>query len=389
MMYKIVKDFPNDLVYKEVEPCVSLYQTTHRHGPENKGDPIVFRHLIQQIEESLAQKYKKTDVKPIMDFFSEIKDDPAFWMHTLDGMAILANQNECIVYLLDSPVENLALVAERFHIRPLIQYFQTAQTYCLLGLGSNSISLFEGNRYGMKEIELGDKIAKEIEELNGEEHADGFLTHGRYGGTDGIATFHGHGGRKDAIGKDLERFFRYVDKTVLENFSKTRKVPLILVSLEEHQGEFRKLSNNPYLVPEGVELSYEALDLDQIAKKAWEIMEPLVLKKTQVLVDRYQNAKMNALGTDDLVEVARAVFENNVETLLVEADRIVPGRFDAQTGKLELGSIDHPEFGDVTDLVVTAVMKNKGDVVVLPLEGMPTNTGIAAIFRYASETKRA
>ncbi len=381
-MYEMVKDFPNEIIYKEVEPCVSLYQTTHRHGPENKKDRIVFKQLVQQIEESLKQKYEKSEVQQIMNPFSRLKDDPGFWMHTLDGMAMLASRDECIVYLLSSPVENLAIVSGSFHIKPLIRYFQAANTYCLLGLGSNSISLFEGNRYGVKEIELGEEIANEIAEMNVEEHADGFLTHGSYGGAEGVAMFHGHGGRKDAIEKDLERFFRYVDKTVMEKFSKQMKVPLILVSLEEHQGAFRKISNNPYLLQQGIALSYESLDLDQITKKAWDIMEPYFLNKTQKLADRYNNAKANALGSDVLLEVARAVFEGRVETLLVEADRIMPGRFDASTGKLEFGNIDDPECGDIIDYIVKAVMKDKGEVVVLPPEMMPTKTGLAAIFRY-------
>ena len=381
-MYEIVKDFPNEIIYKEVEPCVSLYQTTHRFGPENKKDRIVFKHLVQQIEDSLTQKYEKAEIQNIMNPFYQLKDDLGFWMHTLDGLAILASRDECIIYLLNSPVESLAIVAGSFHIKPLIRYFQAANTYSLLGLGSNSFSMFEGNRYGVKELELGDEIKKEIEELNGEEHADGFLTHGRYGGDDGIAMFHGHGGRKDAIGKDLERFFRYVDKTVLENFSKSRKVPLILVSLEEHQSEFRKISNNPYLLQEGIAISYESQDLEQITKKAWEIMEPLFIEKTRMLVERYQNAKANALGSDVLLEVARAVFEGRVETILVEADRIIPGRFDASTGKLEFGNLDNPECGDIIDYIVKAVLRNSGEVVVIPLEQMPTETGLAAIFRF-------
>lgn len=194
--------------------------------------------------------------------------------------------------------------------------------------------------------------------------------------------FHGHGGRKDAIGKDLERFFRYVDRTVLEKFSKSMKVPLILVSLEEHQGEFRKISNNPYLVADGVELSYESMDLEQITKKAWDIMEPLFLNKTQAQIERYHNAKANALGSDLLHDVARAVFEGRVETIFVEADRIIPGRYDAKTGKLEYIGIEGAEIGDIIDHMVTAVLKNKGEVVVLPKERMPAETGLAAIFRF-------
>lgn len=383
-MYKIVQEFPDERMNQAAGPCVSLYQTTHRHGPENKSDHIVFSHWMQQIEESLGQKYPDVDAKPILDFFREIKDDSGFWMHTLDGMAILANPDECIVYLLNCPVEDFVLVADGFHTRPLIQYVQTASTYCLLGLGSNNFSLFEGNRFGMKQVELGETIENEIKEWDEEEHADGFLTHGRYGGADGIATFHGHGGRKDAIGKDQERFFRYVDKTILENFSKPTKTPLILLSLEEHQSEFRKISNNPYLLQEGIETSYDSLDLEQITQKAWEIMEPIFAKKVQLLADRFRSATANGLGSYLPLKVAHAVSENNVETLLVEADRIIPGRFDAQTGHLTLGDGDPSERGDIIDQIVALVLLNKGEVVVLSPEEMPTSTGLAAIFRYES-----
>ena len=37
-------------------PCVSLYQPTHRHHPDNKQDPIRFRNLVDGAEASLRQK---------------------------------------------------------------------------------------------------------------------------------------------------------------------------------------------------------------------------------------------------------------------------------------------------------------------------------------------
>ena len=59
MMYKIVKVFPNDIIFEDSEPCISMYQSTHRYSPENKQDPIVFKNLIREIENSLKQTYKK------------------------------------------------------------------------------------------------------------------------------------------------------------------------------------------------------------------------------------------------------------------------------------------------------------------------------------------
>lgn len=381
-MYRVATEFPDDIIFSEAKTCISLYQTTHRFAPENQKDAIVFKHLLQQLEDSLEPSLSKEDLKSIMEPLNALKEDAPFWQNTMDGLAVLATQDDCVVYFLNATVESVAIVAESFHLKPLIHYFQSAQPYHLLGLSSTHFSLYEGNRYGIKELEIDADIPRSMEEVLGEEHPEGFLTHGRYGGNDGIATFHGHGGRKDAIDKDIEKFFRYVDHTVLERYSKPMKLPLILVSLTEHQSMFRKISSNAYLVADGIEVSYESLDLNQLADQAWEQMEPIYQKKDLESIDRYQNAKSNHTGSDRRIDVARAAFEGRIATLFVEADKSIPGKFNTESGKLEFGSTDNPERGDLVDQIVNAVWKNKGEVIVLPTNRMPGETGLAAIFRF-------
>lgn len=381
-MYRKGKDFPDDIIFTGAKTCISLYQNTHRFAPENQKDVIEFRHLLQQVENALEPMLSKEDLKAIMEPLNELKEDIPFWRNTLDGLAVLAVQGKCVVYLLNSPVENIAVVGENFLLKPLIRYFQSAHPYHLLGLSSTRFSLYEGNRYGIKELEMDDDIPRSMEEVLGEEHPEGFLTHGRYGGSDGIATFHGHGGRKDAIDKDIEKFFRYVDRTVLEHYSKPIKLPLILISLTEHQSMFRKISNNPYLLPDGIEVSYESTDVSELADKAWERMEPVYQQKELESVDRYQNAKSNHTGSDRLIDVARAAYEGRIEILFVEADKSVPGKFNTESSKLEFGSTGNPECGEVIDQIINAVWKHKGEVIVLPTGRMPSETGLAAIFRF-------
>jgi hypothetical protein len=48
-------------------PCLSLYQPTHRHHPDNQQDPIRFRNLVKGMEESLRQKYPKVEVHPLLE----------------------------------------------------------------------------------------------------------------------------------------------------------------------------------------------------------------------------------------------------------------------------------------------------------------------------------
>ena len=382
MMYEIVKEFPNDIIFEKVDPCISLYQPTHRYSPENKQDPIVFKNLIREIENSLKQKYQKNDLNSAMKPFYQIEEEKGFWNNTLDGLAIFANPNKCIVYKLHRPVQELIVVADSFHIKPLVRVFQSVDKYHLLGLSTNDFTLYEGNRDGFEEIEVDPEAHRTMEEVLGKQHTDSFLTHGSYGDTGGPAMYHGHGGKKDEIEKDIEKFFRYVDRFVLENYSKPSKLPLILVSLKEHHNIFKKISHNSYLMEEGIKGSYNSFEMEHLTEKAWEIIEPIYLEKTQNLVNSFENAKANSSGSDDLVQITSAAFENRVETILIESDKIIPGKIDYNTGKIELWNIKDPDFDDVLDDLAELVLKKRGEVVVLPKERMPSDKGVAAIYRY-------
>ena len=80
--------------------------------------------------------------------FNTLLEDRTFWNNTTDGLAILANEDKCIIYKLQLPVKELSAVGERFHIKPLLRYFQSADRYHLLGLDRQQFVLYEGNRYG-------------------------------------------------------------------------------------------------------------------------------------------------------------------------------------------------------------------------------------------------
>ena len=133
---------------------------------------------------------------------------------------------------------------------------------------------------------------------------------------------------------------------------------------------------------EGIKGSYDSFEMEQLTKKAWEIIEPIYLEKTQNLVNSFENAKANSSGSDDLVQITSAAFENRVETLLIESDKIIPGKIDYNTGKIELGNIEDPDFDDVLDDLAELVLKKGGEVVILPKERMPSDKGVAAIYRY-------
>ena len=382
MLYEIVNDFPNEIIYEEEGPFISLYQETHRHKPENRQDLIRFKNLVDEIKDSLKKEYPKEDSKSIMKPFDEIANDRAFWNNSTEGLAILASKNRCVVYKLPRTVEEVSIVANSFYVKPLIRNFQSAERYHVLGLDRENFRLFEGNRYGFEEIKFPEDDPITKEEVLGEELTEPHLSPGAYGGTSGTPMFHGHGSRKEEIEIDAQRYFRYVDKYIMDNYSNKVKIPLILATLDEHYGWFKNLSNNPHLYEKAIRKDYRELSAEEIREEAWNVVEPYYLGKTEELVERYNFGRSKFLGSDDVAEIARASVENRIDALMVESGKIIPGIVNKKTGEIESGDMHHPMIGDLLNSITQIVVRNKGEVVVLPKERMPSETGLAAVYRF-------
>ena len=366
-------------------PCLSLYQPTHRHYPDNQQDPIRFGNLVKALETSLLRGLSKDAVRPLLEPFLALAGNRAFWSHALDGLAVLAAKGVFRVYKLQRPVPELAVVADNFHTKPLLRIVQSADRYQVLGLNRKEIRLFEGNRDALDEIEPDPGVPRTIAEVPGKEPTEPQLTVAAYGGIgEGhVAMRHGHGSRKSQIDIEAERFFRAVDRGILEHHSQPSGLPLILAALPEHHPMFHAVSHSPFLMDEGIDVHPDALSsVDELRERAWRVIEPRYLARWAALVEEFGNARSKGLGEHRLAEVAKAVVGGRVATLLIEARREIPGRIHAATGEIEFGDLAHPQMDDVLDDLGTLARKMGGHVVVFPAERMPVTSGVAAIYRY-------
>ena len=366
-------------------PCLSLYQPTHRHYPDNQQDPIRFGNLVKALETSLLQQFSKDEILPLLKPFLALADDRAFWNQTLDGLAVLAAQGIFRVYTLQRPVAELAVVADSFHTKPLVRILQSADRYQVLGLNRKEIKLFEGNRDALDEIEPAQGVPRTITQALGDELTEPHRTVASYGGVGKghSPMHHGHGGKKPELDIDAERFFRAVDRGVLEHHSQPSGLPLILAALPEYHHMFHEVSNNPFLIDESIDIHPDALSTtDELRQRAWQLIEPHYLARLAALVEEFGNARSKGLGDDELAQVGKAVVGGRVATLLIEARREIPGRINTATGDIEFDDLAHPEVDDVLDDLGALALKMGGQVVIVPSERMPTKTGIAAIYRY-------
>jgi hypothetical protein len=367
------------LLDKHGPPCISLYQFTHRHHPDSLQDPIRYRNLLRQMEGSLRQKYQKRDVHSLLEKFQPLSHDGEFWNHRTDGLAMLAAPDMFEVFELQRPVQENLIVADTFYLKPLLRISQSADRFQVLCLTRDRALLYEGNRDALDPVELIDTPGTVIEALGTERTEQHQSVRSASGQT---PIYHGVGQKKEEVDRDRDRFFRAVDRGVMENHSKPSGLPLMLVAMKEYHTPFRNLSRNPHLLTMGVDVDPGAIGLEELRALTWEQMEPLYLERLALLVREFEVARTRQLGFDDLAEVASATVAGRVQTLLVEADRQIPGRVDMPTGQIQRGVLNDPEVGDVLSDLAGAVLRMKGQVVVVPKERMPTDTGVAATCRF-------
>lgn len=385
-MQSLSKEILFDLIRERQGPCLSLYQNTHRHHPDNAQDPIRFANLIKQLEVSLQQHPADQRSELLQPFYS-LRDDTDFWNHTLDGLVVLSAPGDFRILKLHRPVVDFAVVADTWHVKPLFRLHQTTDSFQVLCLTREWVRLYEGNRDVLDEVELAEGVPHSITDALGDELTEPYQKVSTYGmgpsGRGGSDMRHSHGGKKDEVDKDTERFFRVVDKAILEHHSRASGLPLVLVTLPEYQGIFRGLTHNPLLHKDGVPLDPGALNSEQLRQNAWTVIEPGLQQNVRQLIERFQDVSTKGLGSEELEETMNAAADGRVDMLLVDADKHVPGRLDLASRKVvHEDSFDDPTVGDVLDDMVELVLRQGGKAMIVPKSVMPTQSGIAAIYRY-------
>jgi hypothetical protein len=377
-------DILRDLLADERPPCISLYQPTHRSFPERQQNPIRYRNLLRQMRASLAERYSAREVKSVVDQFDELADDEGFWLRRTDGLAILACANRFEIFELPRAVRELVMVADSFHVKPLLRIVQSADRYHVLALNRKEVRLYEGNRDALDRVEL-EHVPATITAALGEELTEpyqGFHGVGPYHAARGNAGIHhGRGQKKDDVDLDMERFFRAVDRGILEHYSRRTGLPLLLAGLPQNVAGFRAVTHNPHVLDAAIEIDPDSLSLGELRSHAWQEVEPAYLKRLAELTDSYNLNRSRGLGAEDPAAIAEAALTGRVGTLLIDADRIVPGTIDA-TGRIELRPMADPRADDVLDDLAETVVRMKGEAIVVPTRRMPSRTGVAAIYRF-------
>lgn len=373
-------------------PCVSIFMPTHKAGPDTRQDPIRFKNLMKKAEERLIEDengFDHTDAVRLLEPAQDL-DDEHFWRHQDTGLALFIAPGFFRYYRLPLEFEEVVVVSDRFHLKPLIPLLNGDGRFYLLDLSQEGIKLFEGTRYSIKEVDVENIPPTLSEALQYDWRDKGvqYRINTSKGGTSNpfqkAGSFHGQGSPEtDDISQNILQYFHIVDKGVFD-YLNGEQAPLVLAGVEYLLPIYKEANTYPHLLEEGITGNQKISTPEELHEQAWAIVEPHFLQAEQEATERYREFSGNNQdqASDDLKEVVKAAYYQRIDSLFVAVGQQQWGRFDPQSDTVQLHEQEQPGDEDLLDFAAIHTLLNGGTVFAVQSDRIPAQSPVAAILRY-------
>jgi len=370
------------LAETQARHLVSIYLPTHRSGDQTAQDPIRLKNLLARAVRELETLGLRTvEANEMLSSVGKLRSDAQFWAHLEEGLAVFVSENDTHIYRLPDSVDELVVVAERFHVKPLLPLVTRGRVFHVLVLGQNDVRLLRGSRFGMSEVGLGEIPRSMAEVLKFDDREAQLQSHasGRVGTGQVTATFHGQGVDKDTREVDLDRFLSAVDAAVCQLVAGT-PAPLVLAGVASTVARYRRLTKHPELIETVVEGNAELLSPAELHHRAWPLVD-------EVFHADHRRARDAVLGgsvptADSLADSVVAAYNGHVASLFVPLGVHRWGSFDVDRQEVDEHEEHRPGDRDLLDAAAVETLSNGGAVFAVDESDIPGGGLVAATLRF-------
>jgi len=377
----MTKDDLRNLLENRERPSVSLYMPTHRAGREVRQNVIRFKNLVRRVEKALGDMGLPGE--GLLDPLRRLERDSLYWTKQGDGLALFLSPQLFLSYRLSIPFDPVAVVADRFHIKPLLPLLTIDGRFYVLAVGQNGVRLLECSRQKFKELRP-EKMPSSLEEalkFDEPERQLQFHTGTQSAGGRRPAMFHGHGVGIDDTKDRILRYCQMVD-AALHPILGGERDPLVLAGLEPVISIYRKASGYPHIEEKALEGNPEGMAPEDLHRLGWGAVVPRFEKDRREAAAKYWNLAGTGRTSCNAKEILRAAVEGRVDWLFTATDQHLWGAFDEATGQMTLHEENRPGDEDLLDCAAFWALLKGGTVHAVPQEEIPDKSEICAVFRY-------
>lgn len=364
--------------------CVSLFMPTHRAGRETEQDPIRFKNLIREAEESLTAKgLRAAEVQELLKRSRGLLQDRTFWQRQSDGLAVFFSAEAFHFFRLPMAFNELVVVSHRFHVKPLLPILTSDGTFYILALSQNQLRLLEGTRHSVDKCDL-ENVPQNLADTLPPDAFPGkevqFHTGTSSGSGNRPAIFHGHDISND-IKNRLMQWFRMIDKQ-LRGFLSDGKSPLVLAGVDTLFPLYKEVNTYPHLMDDGIPGNPEGMTPEDLHPKAWAIVEPVFKAQRNAQYARFGELAGTGQTTTDVTAAVLAAYHGRIDVLFVALGVQVWGGFTSETEGVYVHDSLEPGDEDLLDLTAIQTLIKGGTVYVVSPERVPDQAALAASLRY-------
>jgi hypothetical protein len=366
------------LIENPQQPMVSIYMPAHRIG-DIEQDPIRLKNMLKDAEDQLVNYGVRTsDAQALLEPAQQLLTDSHFWQHQGDGLAIFLSSVLFRYYRLPYSFQELVVVAERFHIKPLLPLFSEDGVFYVLAVSQNRVRLLQCTRYYVWEVtpETVPESLAEALKYDQPEKQQQFHTTGK-----GPAMFHGQGAGKDDDKVNILRYFQQVDRGLHEVLREER-VPLVIAAVDYLHPIYREANTYNHLLDEAIGGNPDELSAEDLQERALAIVQPYFERSRADALEQYGEAISKKLATNDVKQAVLAAYDGRISTLFVALGVQQWGAFDLESRKIHLYEEGRPGIEDLLDFAAVNTLTKGGTVYAVEPEQVPGETQVAAIFRY-------
>jgi hypothetical protein len=372
------------LAKRREEWCVSIYTLTHRKGRETQQDPIRFKNLLSGAQERLSENgVDPTEADSLLKPGRELLQDTPFWQHQSDGLAMFLAPGAFHYYCLPIAFEELLVVSDRFHIKPLLPLFFGDGRFFILALSQNEVRLFQGSHYSVTDIHprgLPQGLADALRYDDPEKQLQ-FHTGTPDSGQKRPAIYHGQGAGADDDKDTILRYFRKID-SALHPLFREEDAPLVLAGVEYLCPIYKEANTYPHLMDGGIQGNPETLPPEELHHQAWDMVRPLFLKAQKDAANQYRQLAQSERASNEPREVIPAAHGGRVEFLFVALGTQIWGTFDPKANRAHLHKKHRPGDEDLLDFAAVRTLFQGGTVYAVDPQKLPDDGALAAVFRY-------
>lgn len=387
-MNKVTRSSIEALARPQSGNVISIYLPTHRHPtpPHIQEDQTRYKNLIRESKEKWLTGNNLAAMSSMFEQMERKLDDLNFWQHTTESMAIFAGPDLFEIYNLPIECEERVCVADSYDITPLLIVAAYDQPYYLLALAMHNTKLFKGDTYGLEPVAIDFPTSPE-DALNIDEMFSGSNTvrsqNGPSGPGNAIAP-HGQGDSNGAGREERLQYFRIIDAMIVDSKEVDHTMPVLIAGTDSEAGDYRNMSKLPALVHAYVQGNHTNSTFQDIAARAWPIIQSEVIgRRAAEAVDQLNEKVGIKKSSYDYKDMTEAANMGRIKTLLVGITRKTTDTVSdaVQTAVPIMTFAKQYEYEHIAELV-KKVLAQGGNVLGVGNELLPAKVPVAAIYRY-------